>query len=111
MELEVHLDVTKLDDDFALVVGSHAEETVEFFNERGLDGNGHTWAGIVESILRLEMPEMYDRFGLSSEADDVLVTCGDRQLLERLGQCIRRYVTDETLMAEAIDSGDPDWLE
>jgi len=61
MELEVHLDVTKLDDDFALVVGSHAEETVEFFNERGLDGNGHTWAGIVESILRLEMPEMYDR--------------------------------------------------
>jgi len=35
----------------------------------------------------------------------------DRQLLERLGQCIRRYVTDETLMAEAIDSGDPDWLE
>ncbi|HUT12493.1 MAG TPA: Imm51 family immunity protein [Thermoguttaceae bacterium] len=111
MELEVYLDITKLDDDFALVVSSHAEETIEFFNERGLDGNGDTWAGIVESIVRLEMPEMYDRFSLSPEADDLLVTCDDRQLLERLGQCIRRYVADETLMAEAIENGDPDWLE
>ena len=66
---------------------------------------------MVESVIRLELPDAYDQLSLSPEADDLLVTCDQRELLEQLSDHVRRYIADETLMARAIENGDPDWLE
>ena len=111
MELEPFANIVELDDVFGLTLGSHDEETIEFFNEQGLEGNGHTWGGVVESIIRLEMPDSYDQLTLSPEADDLLVTCDERPPLERLSEFVRRYAADESLMARAIENGDPEWLD
>lgn len=111
MKLAVDAKLAELSGRVAFTVGSNEEETIEFFNEQGLDGNGHTWGGVVESIIRLEMPDVYDQLSLSPEADDLLVTCDRHDLLEQLEQHIRRYAADESLMARAIENGDPEWLD
>jgi len=111
MSLKPDIKLTGLGDGFGLTVGSIDEESIEFFNEQGLDGNGHTWGGVVESIIRLEMSDAYDQLSLSPEADDLLVTCDRRVLLEQLSEHVHRYAADESLMARAIENADPDWLD
>ena len=111
MVLEIYAHVIQLSDGYGLQIGSQQMGTVEFFQSRDLHGNGHTWAGVVESIIRLELPGFYDLLQISPEADDLLVTCKDRETLERLEEIVWRYVADEAMMARAIENGDPDWLD
>ena len=111
MELDIAISVCELDDCFGLTVAGVGTETVEYFERRGLEGNGYTWDGVVDSIARLEMPECHDQISSSPEADDLLVTCNDRQVLERLAEQVRRYAADVALMDRAIEEADPDLLE
>jgi len=111
MALTVETTSIALDDGHGLLVGSTDPDTIEFFNDRGLDGNGYTWNGIVDSIARLEMPSEHGKLDWSPEADDLLVLSSDPDLLKRLETLVQQYVGDESMMERALENADPEMMD
>ena len=111
MALTVETTLIELDGKHGMIVGSEDPETVEFFHDRDLDGNGHTWNGVVDSIARLEMTAEYDKLDWSPEADDLLVLSADSDLLQRLSDLVQQYVSDESKMELALENADPEMID
>lgn len=111
MAVAIHTTLIDLENRHALEVRGADEATVAFLNTHGLEGNGYTWAGIVDSIARLELASEHASFGWSPEADDLLVTCRERAPLERLRAAVARYAADESLLKNAIAKADPEMMD
>lgn len=111
MALSIETELIDLDGGHGLVVRSFDEPTVAFLNDRGLDGNGYTWTGIVDSIARAEMAADHAKLSWSPEADELLVTSTDREVLTRLQAEVERYAADEALVAAAIENADPEMMD
>ncbi len=111
MALTIETEILELDDRAALIVRSFDDETIAYLNERGLDGNGYTWTGIVESIARSEMPTDCSKLNWSPEADELMVTSADRDVLDRLRTAVLRYASDDSMMASAIENANPEYMD
>lgn len=111
MSIPISTKVIELAGDYALVVGSQDEAAIAFLRERGFEGNGYTWHGLVDSIARLRMSTEVPRLTWSPEADDLLVTCADEATLERLAALVTSFTQDELLLNSAIENADPELME
>ena len=111
MVLKVETILVELGDKRGLQVGTSDPDTIEYFNDRGLDGNGYTWSGVVDSIARLEMPSEYGKLDWSPEADDLLVISSDLDLLKRLETLVQRFAGDEAKMQSAMENADPEMMD
>ena len=80
------------------------ERTRVIFENRGLQGGGYTWEGIVRSLIEMRMPEALPRLSLGAEADNMHVYCSSPELLEQVA-AIRSAINDQQLMISAIEHG------
>lgn len=96
---------------FGLSVESGDEQTYSFFNEQGLLGDGCTWHAVVDALVRTTMPRARPKLEFLSEAGGLLITCKDRQLLERVRLAIRQAIRSEDAIVLAIENARPELLE
>jgi hypothetical protein len=76
------------------------------FEERELQSGGYTWEGIIESLVKMRMPDVLSQIDIGAEADNAYVNCKDRSVLERLAALIEEAVTDKDLLIAAINSAE-----
>jgi hypothetical protein len=57
------------------------------------------------------MPRQYRKLEFLSEAGGLLITCKDRQLLERVRLAIRQAIRSEDAIVLAIENARPELLE
>src|SRR3954471_15197358 len=85
------------------------EKTNALFEDRGLQGNGYTWEGIVAALIALHLPAEAARLrDLGAEADNVYLYCDDRALLERVAELFRQALADHQLLEQAIEQAGDD---
>jgi Immunity protein 51 len=76
--------------------------TPTFFEERGFEGNGYTWTGIVKHLVRTRAPELEGVVEYDPEADMLVARSDDRAALLRVAMLIREARTDLGLLEEII---------
>ena len=96
---------------FSLVIDGNVEATREWFEERGFDGNGYSVHGLVDSIVRWKLPELFDELSFSPEADNLMITCDERGPLEEVQKAVEAVSTSESALQEAVDKADPECME
>jgi hypothetical protein len=111
MSIFVSAKIVELNGGYALVVGCHDKDAIEFLRSRGYEGNGYTWHGLVHSIARLRMCAELPLLKWSPEADDLLVISDDRKTLERLAAMVTSFAQDQSLLNSAIENADPELME
>ena len=111
MVLTVTTSLVELDGKYGLLVESDDPATSEFFEQRGLEGNGYTWNGVVESIARLEMAGECQKLDWSPEADSILILCSESEPLERLEQHIADYAGDDSKIESALAAANPEMMD
>ena len=78
----------------------------QVFEENELQGGGYTWEGLIESLVRLRMPDSLSSIEIGAEADNAYVNSADRKLLERIAALIEEAINEEELLMEAIENAD-----
>ena len=112
MSLAVDLRSLNLDDGlFGLRVASEDQETISFFNQQGLLGDGCTWGAIVDALLRATMPDKLHKLELNCEAESLLLMSDDQALLQEIGVLLHNTAQNEEAILQAIADADPDMLE
>ena len=109
-------------DDFApssLVEHTHAGATSRYslifddfgpcadaFEARGFEAGGYAWHGVIETLVRMEAPELADRIGYDPESSMFAAYGDDRDALLRVAQLIRAVHTDRALLERVLDNVD-----
>jgi len=93
---------------YSLFAFSGAKVTKQFFAEQGYESNGHTWAKVIDGLIRLHMPEYVGILEPDSDADSAMVVCDERKPLSQLRKLIKEACLDKSKIAEALEAADPD---
>lgn len=86
-------------------------ETMDTFDQHGYYGNGYGWEGVARSAVRAHAPEIADRIDYDPEAGTFVARSSDRAALVRLGSLLREATRDRALLAELLQTGEPDWFD
>ena len=78
----------------------------QVFEDNELQGGGYTWEGLIESLVRLRMPDAMPSIEIGAEADNAYVNSADRNILERIAALIEEAINDDVLLMEAIENAD-----
>lgn len=84
------------------------ERATTVFEERGLQGGGYTWEGILTSLLQLKMPEALTELEIGAEADNMYAYSTDRSLLDKVADLVRAAINNRDLLIAAIDNAGDD---
>ncbi|MFJ4366698.1 Imm51 family immunity protein [Streptomyces chartreusis] len=86
------------------------EQVEDVFEEHNVEGNGHGWEGLAQSLVHSLMPELADRLDFGSESGTFVVTSTDLTALQQLGDVLRDAFHDRDLLARHIQVADPLFL-
>ena len=104
--------IIELDDAlFALTIECCDEETIKKFNEKGFEGNGYTWCGIIESIARLEFGDKSSSLSYSPEADSTMVIYKDKETLKNLELKVTEALKNSDYMKKVIENSNPEYMD
>jgi Immunity protein 51 len=78
--------------------------TPTFFEERGIEGNGYTWTGIIKHLVRERSPALEDQIEYDPEADMFVARSDNRTALVQLAALIREARTDLGLLEQIINA-------
>lgn len=78
----------------------------EVFEDHELQGGGYTWQGLIESLVKMRMPDSIASLEIAAEADNAYVNSSDRGMLEQLAALIEAAIEDDELLLQAIESAD-----
>ncbi|WP_067824351.1 immunity 51 family protein [Nocardia inohanensis] len=90
---------------------THMIEVDDVFTARGHEGNGYSWTGVAEVIVRLRAPELEGRMGFDPEAGTFVAYGEDEAALRQLGAHLRQAFSDRTLLGELIEAGKEEWFD
>lgn len=90
-------------------VGSN--ECEQWLQDQGLEGNGYTILGLVESLCRLELSEDQGKYEMEAEADNTWVYGRDKSAVDRLVAKFNDCTKDEAGVQRLIKNGSEDYLE
>lgn len=93
---------------FLLTLIDADDRTVALFEDRGLQGGGYTWEGIVTALVEMRMPESLPKLEIGAEADNMYIYCADRKLLEQVAGLVRTAIADHDLLVAAIEHAGED---
>jgi len=71
---------------------------------RGLEGGGHSWAGIVHGLVVLRHPELRGRIELAPDGDRLVIHSRDREALVMVARLVTDAKRDADLLDLAIDT-------
>jgi hypothetical protein len=80
------------------------DRTYALFEDRELQGGGYTWEGILIALVRLKMADSLPSLKMEAEADNLIVLCEERQVLERVAELVRSATDDHTLLLAAMEA-------
>ena len=69
-------------------VGS--DDTYNWFRKQGLEGNGYTILGLVDSLCRLKLQDDIGKYEIEAEADNTWVYGREKEPIDRLVEKLRR---------------------
>jgi Immunity protein 51 len=93
---------------FCLTIRDSDERTTSLFEDRGLQGGGYTWEGIVTALVELKLPKEIPLLEIGAEADNMFAYCQDRAILERIADLVQSACADHQLLNAAIDHAGED---
>lgn len=96
---------------FGLVVETADDGTRAWFVERDFDGSGYSVHGLVDAIIRMRIPDLYDELDFSPEGDNLLILCEEREPLVRVQLAVEGVVKNEDELEAALGMVDPDIME
>jgi hypothetical protein len=76
------------------------------FEARGFDAGGYSWHGVVETLVKLEAPEIADQIGYDPESSMFAAYGNDRDALLRVAELIREVQTNRELLERVLDNVD-----
>jgi hypothetical protein len=93
---------------FFLAIQDTDPKSAALFEEKGLQGGGYTWEGLLTALLQLKMPDVLPQLEIGAEADNMYAYCDDRAILEKVAELVRTATTDHELLMAAIESAGDD---
>jgi hypothetical protein len=83
---------------------------VPAFDERGIEGGGHTWHGLVEHVLEADAPEALDALDFDPEAGMFCALSEDLGALAAVGRALKKLEDPALLtkLAGAVDLSELD---
>ncbi|MCJ7701849.1 MAG: immunity 51 family protein [Anaerolineales bacterium] len=90
-------------------VGS--DDTYDWFRKQGLEGNGYTVLGLVDSLCRLKLQEDTGKYLMEAEADNTWVYGREKEPIDRLVDEFREMTADEAGVKRLIENASSGMLD
>lgn len=74
-----------------------------YFEEKGYQGGGDTWAALVEAAINLSDKSLLNELHLDPEADGLAIHSRERQTLEKVGRLVYLLKTDKAVLEDCIE--------
>ncbi|MCP4140848.1 MAG: hypothetical protein GY755_11255 [Chloroflexi bacterium] len=101
--------------DDAICYGAYIEvgndETYEWFQAKGFEGNGYTILALVHSLCELEFKEDVNNIEMEAEADNTWVYSREKHLIDQLLEKFEEISKAEKGIQKLIKYGSSDLLE
>lgn len=88
-----------------------SDETFEWFQEQGLEGNGYTILALVDSLCKLELRGDAGKYEMEAEADNTWVHGREKAPIDRLLAKFQEATKDAAGVERLIANADDDLLE
>ncbi len=99
---ELRIDMQYHSGQWCLDLTEADKSLAEFFDDRGLEGGGYTWEGILRALVEIRLPEALPRLDFGAEADNMNIYSDDRILLELVAALARSAAADRRVLVAAI---------
>jgi hypothetical protein len=70
--------------------------------ERGYQGGGPSWKGIVYGALKMSDPSIISKIRFDEEAEGLVIWCNDKETLNKIGRLIATVKSDKNLLDDCI---------
>ena len=87
---------------YCLNLTDWSEEVASVFEERDLQGGGHTWLGVCRALLALYRPELTPAIEFEPEHDSLYAYAKTREPLTQLASLIVHAMNDHAVLRAAI---------
>jgi len=74
----------------------------KYFESKGFQGGGPTWAAIVYGAIQLSDPKILDQIRFDEEADGLAIWSEDKNVLVKIGRLVAAVKKDKKLLEESI---------
>lgn len=82
---------------------SEIDSHSNFLQNKGFQGGGYSWEGIVFGAIELSDPGILNSIRFDPEAEGLVIWSTDRTSLEKIGRLIAILKTDEEVLMECIE--------
>jgi hypothetical protein len=96
---------------FGAYIEVGSDETYEWFQEQGFEGNGYTILALVDSLCRLELKDDAGKYEMEAEADNTWVYGKEKAPIDRLLAGFAEATKDEAGIRRLIDHASDDLME
>lgn len=96
--------VSELEGGYALTCEEVSETAELLFDDLGLEGNGHTWCGVFESLSRQLFGQNTSEFSFSPEADSVMILSKSKENLDILASEANKAFDDCDYLNRIIEN-------
>ena len=87
---------------FCLSITDWSDEVATVFEERDLQGGGHTWHGVCRALLALYRPELVGAIEFEPEAENLYAYAKAREPLSQLASLVLHAMNDHAVLRAAI---------
>jgi hypothetical protein len=87
---------------YCLTITDWSEEVAAVFDERDLQGGGHTWAGVCRALLALYRPELAATIEFEPEHESLYAYSRSRESLSQLASLVVHAMNDHGILQAAI---------
>jgi len=87
------------------------DETYEWFQEQGLEGNGYTVLALVDALCRLDLGDDAGQYQMEAEADNTWVYSREQAPIERLLAKFREAAQNQAGIQRLIEHARDELLE
>lgn len=87
---------------YCLSLTDWSEEVAAVFEERDLQGGGHTWHGVCRALLALYRPELVETIEFEPEPENLYAYAPAREPLSQLANLVLHAMNDHAVLHAAI---------
>jgi len=95
----------------APVEGNIYEDFYDFFESRGYTGNGPTWRGIIENIIKDEAPHLQSFIEYDEEAGGFYMYMDSKSIRNQVLNVIVPYFSDKQKLSDYMTTIDRDTVD
>lgn len=87
------------------------DETYEWFQAQGFEGNGYTILALVDSLCKLELQADAGKYEMEAEADNTWVYGREKASIDRLLAAFKQATADGAGIRRLVEHADVDLME